>query len=108
MLVIFQFNVFSMQGIFQNKIKMQITLNESLICFLECVYVGTMFLFIYIYIKLKCIIMETPLSNLVDSSFKHVLHSYGFHLISTYKYEIGNFFFILHIIYWIIIYHLFN
>jgi len=34
--------------------------------------------------------METPLLNLVDSSFKHVLHSYGLHLVSTYKYEIGN------------------
>jgi hypothetical protein len=34
--------------------------------------------------------METPLLNLVDSSFEHVLHSYGLHVISTYKYEIGN------------------
>jgi hypothetical protein len=34
--------------------------------------------------------METPLLNLVDSSFEHVLHSYGLHLVSTYKYEIGN------------------
>jgi len=34
--------------------------------------------------------METPLSNLVDSSFEHVLHSYGLHQISTYKYEINN------------------
>jgi len=37
--------------------------------------------------------METPLLNLVDSSFEHALHSYGFHLVSTYKYEIANFFF---------------
>jgi hypothetical protein len=37
--------------------------------------------------------MKTPLLNLVDSSFKHVLHSYGLHLTSTYKYEIGNFLF---------------
>jgi hypothetical protein len=34
--------------------------------------------------------METPLLNLADSSFEHVLHSYVFHLVSTYKYEIGN------------------
>jgi hypothetical protein len=40
--------------------------------------------------KLRFIIMETPLLNLVDSSFEHVLHSYGHHLISTYKYEISN------------------
>jgi hypothetical protein len=37
--------------------------------------------------------MEILLLNLVDSSFQHVLHSYGLHLVSTYKYEIGNFFF---------------
>jgi hypothetical protein len=35
--------------------------------------------------------METPLLNLVDSSFEHVLHSYGLHPISTYKYEINNY-----------------
>ncbi len=35
--------------------------------------------------------METPLLNLLDSSFEHVLDSYGLHLVSTYKYEIGNF-----------------
>ncbi len=34
--------------------------------------------------------METPLLNIVDSSFEYVLHSYGFHLVLTYKYEIGN------------------
>jgi hypothetical protein len=34
--------------------------------------------------------METPSLNLVGSSFERVLHSYGFHLVSTYKYEIGN------------------
>jgi hypothetical protein len=34
--------------------------------------------------------METPSINFVDSSFKYVLHSYGHHLISTYKYEMGN------------------
>jgi hypothetical protein len=34
--------------------------------------------------------METLLLNLVDSSFGHVLHSYGLHLVSTYKDEIGN------------------
>jgi UDP-galactopyranose mutase len=37
--------------------------------------------------------METPSLNLVDSSFEHVLHSYGPHLFSTYKYEIGKYFF---------------
>jgi hypothetical protein len=37
--------------------------------------------------------METPLLNTVDSSFEHVLHSYGLHLVSTYKYEIHNFLF---------------
>jgi hypothetical protein len=34
--------------------------------------------------------METFLLNLIDSSFEHVLHSYGLHLVSTYKYEISN------------------
>jgi hypothetical protein len=34
--------------------------------------------------------METRLLNLVDSSFEYILHSYGLHLVSTYKYEIGN------------------
>jgi hypothetical protein len=37
--------------------------------------------------------MEICLLNLVDSSFEHVLHSYGLHLVSTYKYEISNCFF---------------
>jgi len=37
--------------------------------------------------------MYRPLLNLVDSSFEHLLHSYGLHLVSTYKYEIGNYFF---------------
>jgi hypothetical protein len=37
--------------------------------------------------------METPLLNLVDSLFEHVLHSYGLHLVSTYKYDIGNYLF---------------
>ncbi len=37
--------------------------------------------------------METPLLNLVDSSLEHVLHSYGLHLVSTYKYEIKNYLF---------------
>ncbi len=35
--------------------------------------------------------MEKNSSNLLDSSFEHVLYSYGFRLISTYKYEIGIF-----------------
>jgi hypothetical protein len=34
--------------------------------------------------------METFSLNLVDSSFEHVLHSYGLHVVLTYKYEIGN------------------
>jgi hypothetical protein len=34
--------------------------------------------------------METSLLNLVDSSFEHVLYSYGFHLVSKHKYEIAN------------------
>jgi len=34
--------------------------------------------------------METPSLNIVDSSFENVLHSYGLHLVSTNKYEIGN------------------
>ncbi len=39
---------------------------------------------------MKLITLETPSLNLVDSSFEHVLHSYGFHVVITYKYEIGN------------------
>jgi hypothetical protein len=34
--------------------------------------------------------METLLLNLVDSSFKHVLHSYGLHIVLMYKYDIGD------------------
>jgi hypothetical protein len=34
--------------------------------------------------------METPSLNLDDSSFEHVLHSYGLHVVLTYKYGIGN------------------
>jgi hypothetical protein len=34
--------------------------------------------------------METLLLNIVDSSFEHVLHSYGRLIISTHKYEIKN------------------
>jgi hypothetical protein len=37
--------------------------------------------------------METSLLNLVDSSFEHVLHSHGLHLVSKYKYEINNYLF---------------
>jgi hypothetical protein len=37
--------------------------------------------------------METPLLNFIDSLFEHVLHSYGLHLVSTYKYEISKFLF---------------
>jgi hypothetical protein len=48
------------------------------------------FYYLYIWIKLKFKMMETMLSNLVDSSFTRVLHSYGICLVSTYKYEIGN------------------
>jgi hypothetical protein len=43
--------------------------------------------------------METPLLNIVDSSFEHVLHSYGLHIVSTYKFEIGIVFLILYPIY---------
>jgi hypothetical protein len=46
--------------------------------------------FICISIKLKFTIMETPLLNVLDSSFEHVLDSYGIHLLSTYKYEISK------------------
>jgi hypothetical protein len=31
-----------------------------------------------------------PIKNI---DFEHVLHSYGLHLVSTYKYEIGNYYF---------------
>jgi hypothetical protein len=48
--------------------------------------------YIYIWIKLKFIIMEKKL-KIVDSSFQHVLHSCGFCLLSTYKYEIGIYIF---------------
>jgi hypothetical protein len=51
---------------------------------------GSGFYYLHIWIKFKFIIMETTLSNLGDSSFEHVLHSYSLHLVSTYKYEIGN------------------
>jgi len=34
--------------------------------------------------------METILSNLIDLSFEHVLHSHGFRLVSKHKCEIGN------------------
>jgi hypothetical protein len=37
--------------------------------------------------------METPSLNIVNSSFEHVLHLYGLHLVSTYKYELGNYIF---------------
>jgi hypothetical protein len=51
-------------------------------------------IFCYLYIWIfKFIIMETTLSNLGDSSFEHVLHSYGLHLVSTYKYEVGSYVF---------------
>jgi hypothetical protein len=34
--------------------------------------------------------METPLLNIFDSSFEHVLHSNGLHLVLTYKQGIGK------------------
>jgi hypothetical protein len=37
--------------------------------------------------------MKTFSLNIVDLLFENVLHSYGLHLISTYKYEIGDCFF---------------
>jgi hypothetical protein len=55
-----------------------------------CMCGGSGFYYLHIWIKFKFIIMETTLSNLGDSSFEHVLHSYSLHLVSTYKYEIGN------------------
>jgi len=48
------------------------------------------FYYLYIWVKLKFIIIETTLSNLVDPSFEHVVDSYGLFLVSTYKYEISN------------------
>jgi hypothetical protein len=51
------------------------------------------FYYLYIWIKLKFIIMQKNLSNLLDSSFKHVLHSYGIFEVSTCKYEIDNYLF---------------
>jgi hypothetical protein len=69
------------------------------------VYVwGKRFYYLYIWIKLKFIIMETTLSNLVDPSFEHVLHSYGLCLVSTYKYEISNYLF--YFIYYLLDNHL--
>jgi hypothetical protein len=41
--------------------------------------------------------METFASNIVNSSFEHVLHSYGIHIISTYKYEGCNCLFIYYL-----------
>jgi hypothetical protein len=34
--------------------------------------------------------MGPPSLNLVDSSFEHILHWYGRHLVSIWKYEIGK------------------
>jgi hypothetical protein len=34
--------------------------------------------------------MDIFISNLVNSSFEHVLHLYGFHIVSTYTYEVSN------------------
>ncbi len=51
--------------------------------------------------------METFVSNFVDSSFKHELHSYDLCLILTYEYEIDNFIFDF-TSYWIINYHFFK
>jgi hypothetical protein len=42
--------------------------------------------------------MQRPILNLVDPSFEHLLHSYGLHLVSTYKFEIINFYFIIYIL----------
>jgi hypothetical protein len=55
-----------------------------------CMYEEGDFYCLYIWIKLKFIIMKTIVSNFIDSSFEHVLHSYGLCLVSTYKYEIRN------------------
>jgi hypothetical protein len=59
--------------------------------FLMCMYEENDLYYLYIWIKLRFIMMETTISNLIDSPFEHVLHSYGFLLVSTYKYEIGSF-----------------
>ncbi len=67
--------------------------------FLMCMCEEGDFYYLYIWIKLKFIIMETILPNLVDLSFENVLYSYGHRLVSTYKYEIGNCFLILNLIY---------
>jgi hypothetical protein len=48
--------------------------------------------------------MGTTLWKKTYSSFKHVLHSYGFHLVSMYKYEIGNCLF--DFIYYLLVNHL--
>jgi hypothetical protein len=44
--------------------------------FLMCMFEEGDFYYLYIWIKLKFIIMETTLLNLVDSSFERVMHSY--------------------------------
>jgi hypothetical protein len=41
---------------------------------------GNYYYYLYIWIKLKFIIMETILFSLVDSSFERVLHSYDLRL----------------------------
>ncbi len=46
--------------------------------------------------------MENFASNIVNLLFEHVLHSYGFHIISTYKYEGHNSFIFNFIIEYII------
>lgn len=52
--------------------------------------------------------METFTSYLVESSFKHELHSSYLCLVLTYKHEINNFFSILDLVHWIINNHIFK
>jgi len=64
-------------------------------CVCVCWWVK-LILFIHIHL-IEVHIMETFVSNFVDSSFKHVLHSYDLCLVLTYEYEINifKFFYIL-------------
>jgi hypothetical protein len=74
----------------------------NILCVIVCMCVCVcwwvkLILFIHIHL-IEVHIMETFVSNFVDSSFKHVLHSYDLCLVVTYEYEIGNFFKILYFI----------
>jgi hypothetical protein len=76
-------------------------------CVCACVFWWVKLIsFIHIHL-IEVHIMETFVSNFVDSSFKHELHSYDLCLILTYEYEIDNFIFDF-TSYWIINYHFFK